>query len=60
MRVDTFNLTVYLPSSNSKTISFRGISRVAVERYKKHYIGEYSNPWFNVEKRKCLKKSLIP
>lgn len=59
MRVDTFNLTVYVPHSE-KAITFRGISRVAVERYKKHYIGEYSNPWFNVEKRKCLKKSLTP
>ena len=50
--VKTFNLSVYLPGSNSKTITFRGISRVAVERYKKHYIGEYSNPYFNVEERK--------
>ena len=50
--VKTFNLSVYLPGANSQTITFRGISRVAVERYKKHYIGEYSNPYFQVEERK--------
>ena len=54
--VKTFNLSVYLPGSNSKTITFRGISRVAVERYKKYYITEYldgagSRPYFNVEAR---------
>ena len=33
--VKTFNLTVYL--SNNKTITFRGISRVAVKRYTEYY-----------------------
>ena len=47
--VKTFNLTVYFIAGE---LTFRGISRVAVERYKKHYIGEYSNPYFNVEERK--------
>ncbi len=55
--VDTFNLTVYLTGADSdKMVSFRGISRVAVNRYKKHYIGEYTNPGFHVEKRPPLKK----
>lgn len=54
--VKTFNLSVYLPFDSGllrggKTITFRGISRVAVERYKKYYIAEYSNPTFNVEAR---------
>ena len=49
--VKTFNLSVYLPK-NKGTITFRGISRVAVERYKKHYIGEYTTPCFLVEERK--------
>ena len=51
--VKTFNLSVYLPGSNSKTITFRGISRVAVERYKKYYIdnNRKNRPYFNVEAR---------
>jgi hypothetical protein len=54
--VKTFNLSVYLPFDSGllrggKTITFRGISRVAVERYKKYYIAEYPNPTFNVEAR---------
>jgi hypothetical protein len=49
--VKTFNLSVYLPGSNSKTITFRGISRTAVSRYQAYYIREYSNPYFNVEAR---------
>jgi hypothetical protein len=55
--VKTFNLSVYLPFDSAgllrggKTITFRGISRVAVERYKKYYIAEYTNPTFNVEAR---------
>ena len=53
--VKTFNLSVYLPG-NKGTITFRGISRVAVARYKKYYITEYldgagSRPYFNVEAR---------
>lgn len=53
--VKTFNLSVYLPFGRAmrggKTITFRGISRVAVERYKKHYTAEYINPEFHVEAR---------
>ena len=50
--VKTFNLSVYL--SNNKTITFRGISRVAVKRYQNYYIGngEDTNPKFFVEERK--------
>jgi hypothetical protein len=57
--VKTFNLSVYLPfipgmGRGGKTITFRGISRVAVERYKKYYTAEYTNgttPTFHVEAR---------
>ncbi len=54
--VKTFNLSVYLPFDSGllrggKTITFRGISRVAVERYKKFYAKEYINPEFHVEAR---------
>ena len=52
--VDTFNLSVYLPN-NKGTITFRGISRVAVKRYQNHYSGEYTNPIFNIEKRKHVR-----
>ena len=34
--VKTFNLSVYLPG-NKGTITFRGISRVAVKRYTEYY-----------------------
>ena len=33
--VKTYNLSVYL--KGNRTLTFRGISRVAVERYRKHY-----------------------
>ncbi len=54
--VKTFNLSVYLPYNSGlihggQTVTFRGISRVAVERYKKYYTAEYTNPTFNVEAR---------
>lgn len=54
--VKTFNLSVYLPYNSGlihggQTVTFRGISRVAVERYKKYYNKAYLNPTFNVEAR---------
>ena len=48
--VKTFNLSVYFVDST--TITFRGISRVAVERYKKYYLNKYIKPDFYVEERK--------
>ena len=48
--VKTFNLSVYLPG-NKGTITFRGISRVAVKRYQEHYMRQYLFPKFNVEAR---------
>lgn len=53
--VNTFNLSVHLPH-NAGTITFRGISRVAVKRYQEHYIGLYTNPAFFIEERKCVRK----
>lgn len=55
--VKTFNLSVYLPgtlghqAAVGQTITFRGISRVAVERYKKYYNAKYYDVSFNVEAR---------
>ena len=46
--VKTFNLSIFFIAGE---LTFRGISRVAVERYKKYYAAEYSNPYFNVEAR---------
>ena len=47
--VKTFNLSVYF--IDSTTITFRGISQVAVERYKKYYRNKYIRPDFFVEER---------
>jgi hypothetical protein len=33
--VKTYNLSIHL--KGNRTLTFRGISRVAVERYRKHY-----------------------
>lgn len=33
--VKTYNLSIHM--KGNRTLSFRGISRVAVERYRKHY-----------------------
>ena len=54
--VKTFNLSVYLPYDSglihgARCITFRGISRVAVERYKKYYNAKYYDVSFNVEAR---------
>ena len=48
-KVNTFNLSVYF--IDSTTVTFRGISRVAVERYKKYYLNKYIKPDFYVEAR---------
>lgn len=57
--VKTFNLSVYLPTkkTDEKTVkehwvTFRGISRVAVERYKKYYHSKYYDIALFVEERK--------
>ena len=47
--VKTYNLSVYF--SDSTTVTFRGITRVAVERYKKYYRNKYIRPDFFVEAR---------
>lgn len=47
--VKTYNLSVYL--KNNRTLSFRGISRVAVERYRKHYEVQMDYLWSSVEAR---------
>ena len=47
--VKTFNLTIWLDRGD---ITFRGISRVAVERYKKYYNAKYYDVSFNIEERK--------
>lgn len=53
MRVNTFNLTIYL--RGDRYVSFRGISRVAVKRYIKHY--EDNDPNYrgrHIEERKAI------
>ena len=47
--VKTYNLSVYFVDST--TVTFRGISRVAVERYKKYYLNKYIKPDFFVAAR---------
>ena len=55
--VKTFNLSVYLPGypvASETCITFRGISRVAVDRYIKYYADQYElpvRPNFNIEER---------
>ena len=46
--VNTFNLTIFFIAGE---LTFRGISRVAVERYKKYYNAKYYDVSFNVEAR---------
>ena len=50
--VKTFNLSVYLPGANSQTITFRGISRVAVKRYIDYYKNDVYYTGNHVEERK--------
>ena len=47
--VKSYNLSVYF--IDSTTVTFRGISRAAVERYKKYYRNKYIKPDFYVEER---------
>ena len=47
--VKTYILSVYF--IDSTTVTFRGITRVAVERYKKYYRNKYIRPDFFVEAR---------
>ena len=48
--VKTFNLSVHL--KNNRTLTFRGISRVAVNRYIKHYEIQMDYLHSSVEERK--------
>ena len=47
--VKTYNLSVYF--IDSTTVTFRDISLVSVERYKKYYRNKYIKPDFYVEAR---------
>lgn len=47
--VKTYNLSVYL--KGNRTLTFRGISRVAVERYRKHYEIQMDCLFVSVESR---------
>ena len=47
--VKTYNLSVYL--KGNRPLTFRGISRVALERYRKHYEVHMDYLTFSVEVR---------
>lgn len=49
--VNTFDLTIYLVGN--KDLVFRGISRVAVKRYLKHYQSNFKSQGYHITQRKA-------